>query len=65
MYRACEICEYFARHDEAEAGDCRRRAPVPVLGPAQEDHDARWPVVLAGEWCGEFVLSQAIEGGAG
>lgn len=40
MYRACEICEYFARHGEAEAGDCRRRAPVPVRGPAQEDHDA-------------------------
>ncbi len=49
----------------ATAGQCRRRAPVPVLAAFmafQSGEGARrvqWPVTLAGEWCFDHIQAPA------
>ena len=42
--------------DECIAGDCRCRCPV-AGEQTDDDHVvnyAYWPIVLSGDWCGEF-----------
>ncbi len=63
----CFDCVYFVpegmssndlepdQWDEGVAGDCRSRSPV--AGRPTDDRSvnyAYWPIVLAGDWCGEF-----------
>lgn len=55
----CEGCMFFRTFPNAPArteqavlkGECRARAPVFLPGGGTY---GRWPVIEAGEWCGEF-----------
>jgi hypothetical protein len=55
--RSCGKCEFweFAPVDGGDddycrfPGQCRKNAP-----PLTETGDARWPVTVASEWCGQF-----------
>ena len=41
--------------DNCISGDCRRHCPV-AGEPSDDDHHvnyAYWPIVIAGDWCGE------------
>jgi len=68
MEPLCFNCTYFVpegmshnglepdQWDEGLAGDCRRYGPV-AGEPTDDDRRvnyAYWPIVLAGDWCGEF-----------
>lgn len=45
MDYTCERCAWFAHVKGRLSGNCRRRSPG----------EARWPVVLAHDWCGDFL----------
>lgn len=52
----CASCRFYSparpfREDETPHGDCRRHAPV------REGAFARWPVVGAKYWCGDFTAA--------
>ena len=66
--RLCFDCVFFAPEgrmcndlkeedwDEGIGGTCRRHCPV-AIEPDEDDrvvNYAYWPIVLAGDWCGEF-----------
>lgn len=56
--RDCTACAYFAPEDETNTiGECRRNAPFPraMAGGPDSDLEAYWPIVVSGEWCGEFL----------
>ena len=46
----CANCRY-SEMTNAEQGTCNRYAPK----PAQDEAWARWPLILARDWCGEWA----------
>lgn len=56
-HRDCMNCTYFVASPELDIeGECRRYAPRPRVDALERDsqQDAWWPIVMQGEWCGEF-----------
>lgn len=55
---ACARCAFWHKHeDSAITGDCRRRAPRPLIDPKHEEDGLAfvvWPTTVDDEWCGEF-----------
>lgn len=57
----CENCRYFKHLQATGLGQCRRNAPVPALAYAYghaagiEAFRARWPVLEAADWCGQWM----------
>ena len=60
---SCSNCHYF-RPAEQGFGSCHRYPPS-YAGDAspKESHHWRFPVVSAGNWCGEFVAADAVPAG--
>lgn len=55
----CRTCAYFDPYPKVvEKGECKRRAPAPVLGLVV-DFEPYWPTVHHEEWCGEHPDSPA------
>lgn len=55
----CEDCIYFEDLDIDDIGLCKRHAPRPILGSAEDVRgskfeETRWPFVSKVDWCGEF-----------
>ena len=50
--RQCETCQYWHGPWKVR-GYCRRHAPVPVIGGADEVESV-WPETDPWEWCGEW-----------
>lgn len=52
--RHCRTCRFFRTEIENdEDGTCQRWPPVPLSNESQ----AQFPVVAAGDWCGEWSQS--------
>jgi hypothetical protein len=53
----CSTCRFWEPPDSDDCfGECRRRAPLPRLGPDNADSIARaeWPSTFDDDWCGEW-----------
>lgn len=59
--RDCTNCIYFVATDEEldTVGECRRYAPRPRVAELSNarQQESWWPIVMQGEWCGEFQMS--------
>ncbi len=52
----CSVCIYFnsfSPDDSESGGQCRRYSPIKCDRPGV--NFAEWPIVKAGDWCGDFV----------
>lgn len=67
--RSCQTCQYLQPFGElvADLGECRRRAPQPVLARMTADDILEapetpiWPRMASGDWCGEWAPSSDRE----
>lgn len=51
MAETCASCRFWLPPEvTADPGECHYHAPFPA---GDEHQRARWPLTLAGEWCGE------------
>jgi hypothetical protein len=53
----CADCRFYDApengYEQHPRGSCRRYAPIPRA--AEEKTVTTWPLVLPGDWCGEFA----------
>ena len=59
----CDGCRFFApnmREPEPKRGECHRHAPVAEQFKVGEDVRLSWPVVMIGDWCGEFEANASL-----
>jgi hypothetical protein len=59
MERDCLECT-FSNRVGSDTYECRRRAPEP--NRVGETRTAMWPYVTVGDWCGEYVPREDVEG---
>jgi len=57
--RACATCDFSSlREGPPAALSCRRHAPKPHLSREEASHAVFFPIVLADDWCAEWVKEQ-------
>lgn len=67
--RCCE-CRYAGPREGFDSYTCRKNAPIAVHDPNkhcgvyQDAFVPRWPFMRGGDWCGDFVRSNAVLTGA-
>ena len=49
----CDNCRFWLEPSNGNMGQCRRRAPLPVIAGGPTMAAARWPATAAIHWCGE------------
>jgi hypothetical protein len=52
--KTCSACKHWKPTDAA--GECRRRAPQPVVLNVDDDvkFESHFPITASDDWCGEF-----------
>ena len=49
MEKKCDNCKHYLRPITRKEGECRRHAPIIVVGLG-----TKWPRVSGNEWCGDW-----------
>lgn len=57
-----DLLDEAAKHPEDIWGECRRRAPLPVVYEGEQSPVAEWPGTAGHYWCGEFEPAPPREG---